>query len=147
MPGASAVRQVPARVESVSALVEWAGAAAREAGLSDEKANGFEVALEEALVNVCRYAYAPTGNGAGEVELALETGDSLVVAVITDEGTPFDPLARPAPDLEASIEERPIGGLGIHLMKSLADEVRYFRDGGRNVLTLRVGPPAAAQAG
>jgi anti-sigma regulatory factor (Ser/Thr protein kinase) len=63
------------------------------------------------------------------------TGDSVAVEV-EDDGRPFDPLQVPPPDLTLSLEQRPIGGLGIHLIRNLMDEVSYARRDGRNVLKM-----------
>ena len=60
-----------------------------------------------------------------------------VVAVVSDDGIAFDPLEVPPPDLESSLEDRPVGGLGVHFMLTLMDEVTYRREGDRNVLTMR----------
>jgi anti-sigma regulatory factor (Ser/Thr protein kinase) len=68
------------------------------------------------------------------VDLVLE--DGVLRVEIVDEAAAFDPLARPAPDTDQALEERPIGGLGIHIVKQLMDDVRYRREGGKNVLTL-----------
>lgn len=91
--------------------------------------------LEEALVNVVSYAY-PAGE-IGEIEVVATSGipeeDSEEVTVeIIDGGVPFDPTATAAPDTEASLEERPIGGLGIYLIRSLASRVAYRRENGHN---------------
>lgn len=91
--------------------------------------------LEEALVNVVSYAY-PAGES-GEIEVvptsAMPEGDGEEVTVeIIDSGVPFDPTAAATPDTEAPLEERPIGGLGIYLIRSLASRVDYRRENGRN---------------
>ena len=67
--------------------------------------------------------------------LALE-GDELTIRV-EDDGRAFDPLQAPPPDLDLPLEERPVGGLGIHIVRSVMDAVEYQRRGGRNVLTMR----------
>ncbi len=59
------------------------------------------------------------------------------MAEISDDGVAFDPLKVPPPDLTADLESRPIGGLGVHFVKTLMDEVAYRREGDRNVLTMR----------
>ena len=68
---------------------------------------------------------------------SLSVGDGVVMAEISDDGRAFDPLQVPPPDLDADLELRPIGGLGVHFMKTLMDEVAYRREGGRNILTMR----------
>jgi anti-sigma regulatory factor (Ser/Thr protein kinase) len=61
-----------------------------------------------------------------------------LIADVSDGGAPFDPLAQPAPDIHAPIEERKVGGLGIHLLRTLMDAVEYRRADGRNHLSFRI---------
>lgn len=90
--------------------------------------------LEEALVNVVSYAY-PAGEN-GEIEVVVASGvpgdGGEVMVEIIDGGVPFDPTVAAAPDTEAPLEERSIGGLGIYLIRSLATRVDYRRENGRN---------------
>lgn len=69
-------------------------------------------------------------------EIVIETAhtDSQLTIEFRDDGVAYNPLDQPPPDLEADIDERPIGGLGVHLVRELADEVTYERDGQHNVL-------------
>lgn len=93
------------------------------------------VAAEEIYVNIAHYAYAPE---TGEATVRLEITDDPAAAKITflDRGVPFDPLAKPDPDVSLSAEERGIGGLGIYMVKKSMDDVRYAYRDGQNVLTL-----------
>ena len=93
------------------------------------------VAAEEIYVNIAHYAYAPK---TGEATVRLEITDDPAAASITfiDRGVPFDPLAKPDPDVSLSAEERSIGGLGIYMVKKSMDDVRYEYRDGQNVLTL-----------
>jgi sigma-B regulation protein RsbU (phosphoserine phosphatase) len=92
------------------------------------------LAIEEAVVNVMNYAY-PAGTS-GNVCIDIDTNEELLTVVITDSGTPFDPTGKKEVDITLSAEERPIGGLGIHLVRQLMDSVDYERINGKNVLTL-----------
>ncbi len=93
-----------------------------------------ELALEELATNIISYAYE---GGKHEFEVTLISEADALTIEIADDGKPFDPLSdAPEPDLDAPIEERAVGKLGIHLVKTLMDEVRYQRDGGKNRLTL-----------
>ncbi|MCR4622841.1 MAG: ATP-binding protein [Clostridiales bacterium] len=94
------------------------------------------VAAEEIFVNIASYAYAP---GTGSATVRVEISGSPRTAVITfiDSGVPYDPLAKPDPDVTLSAKERQIGGLGIFMTKKLMDEVAYEYKDGHNVLTLR----------
>ena len=95
-----------------------------------------DIALEELFVNVAHYAYAP---GTGPVTLRVETArdpDSVTFTLI-DGGVPYDPLAKPDPDVTLSAEERQIGGLGIYMVKKSMDDMQYEYRNGQNVLTVR----------
>ena len=93
------------------------------------------IAVEELVTNIVKYGYGPTGEaGAATLTLRLE-GDRLTT-VIVDNSDPFDPFAAPDPDLEAPIEARRVGGLGLYLVKTLMDQTRYRRDGGQNVVEI-----------
>lgn len=93
------------------------------------------VALEELLVNTISYGY--TDNESHDIDVTLTIGDGAIVAELRDDAAPFDPLQAPPPDhLDAPIEERRIGGLGIHLMKSVMDQITYDYRDGRNHITL-----------
>jgi anti-sigma regulatory factor (Ser/Thr protein kinase) len=93
-----------------------------------------DLALEEAIANVIMYAY-PEGER-GTVEICLEKKENLLQTRISDAGMPFNPLQQPEAKLASSIEERPIGGLGIHLIKEIMDEVVYQYKNGKNMLTM-----------
>lgn len=96
--------------------------------------NAFQVALEEIAINVINHGYRDGGDHVFTVALAADAGG--VTAVVTDDAPAFDPLDRPPVDIDAPLEDRPIGGLGIHLVKKLMTGVRYERRDGRNILTL-----------
>ena len=93
------------------------------------------LAIEEAVVNVMNYAY-PSGTR-GNIHIEAQSNDVRLKFTITDSGTPFDPTAKAEVDTTLSTEERPIGGLGIHLVRQIMDSINYERVDGRNVLTLR----------
>ena len=92
------------------------------------------MALDEALTNVVLYAYPEDCRGT--VGIQLRRDDNTITAEIVDHGKPFDPTAHPAPDITLPIEQRPIGGLGIHLMRNLMTSLRYYRKQGENHLVL-----------
>lgn len=99
------------------------------------------LAIEEALVNVINYAYPADG---AEHPILLEvsaTQDSDTEAVelvfsLSDQGTPFDPTAAPDADITLSAEERPIGGLGIFLVRQIMDNVCYKYENSSNILVM-----------
>ena len=93
------------------------------------------VAIEEVFVNVAHYAY---GDSEGDMELAIgfDAESRTITFRMTDQGIPFDPLAKPDPDITLSAEEREIGGLGIFIAKKTMDSISYAYENGKNILTM-----------
>ena len=106
-----------------------------EAGCSMKNKMQTDLAFEEIFVNVALYAYAPD---TGDVTVRIELDDEKTRFFITfiDSGIPYDPLAKEDPDITLSSDERPIGGLGIFLIKKYMDDVRYKYEDGCNKLTI-----------
>ena len=106
------------------------------------EANGFDMAatmqinlaIEEAVVNVMNYAY-PEGTK-GDITIETKANDSEIYFIISDTGKPFDPTAKADVDITLNAEERSIGGLGIHLIRQIMDNMNYERADGHNILTL-----------
>jgi len=94
-----------------------------------------QLALEEHLTNISSYGFADHAAHTIHVRVALE-GGSLCVE-IEDDGREFNPLTHPAPDLTVPIAERPIGGLGIHMIRKSVDALEYRRDGNCNTVVMR----------
>jgi len=92
------------------------------------------VALDELLSNTIAYGFA--GRGSGEVTVEVELRPDRLTVTLTDDGRPFDPFGMASPDTSRSTQERRIGGLGIHLVKEMMDEVSYQRRADRNVVVL-----------
>ena len=118
-------------IERLAAHVEAFAAAHR---LGEDIAYALNLALDELVTNVISYAYADAEEHQIEVTLQLEPG--VLRARVRDDGRAFDPLKAPPPDLDAPIEERAIGGLGLHIVRQMMDAVEYRRDPGHNVVTL-----------
>ena len=118
-----------------SAVEEFCGAR----GVAPSAVSKVLLAVEELLTNVAKYGRR--GAASVDVSVAVSLQADQLVVVYEDSGLAFDPLAQPAPDLDAPLEERAIGGLGIHLLRGLFDEVSYARLGGRNQVTLRLAAP------
>ncbi len=123
----------PSRVENLAHVTDFVEQNADQCGIEQKKKFGLLVALEEAYVNVCHYAYPDT---VGDVELACgcEAGDFVVE--IADSGIAFDVLSLPDPDTDADIMDREIGGLGVYFIRKLTDAVCYRRENGRNILRM-----------
>ena len=92
-----------------------------------------KIALEEIFVNVASYAYP---DGGGTVTLELDITEGVITLRFIDSGIPFDPLAKPDPDITLSAEKRGIGGLGIFMVKKTMDDVTYSYENHQNILTL-----------
>ncbi len=132
--------RVPASMGSLQTLLAFVGSCLASQGIGEERLREVELAMEEILVNIFRYAYS---DREGEVELACRfDGDGRVLVEVADQGVPFDPLSREDPDLQAGIEERSVGGLGVFFVKQLIPAIRYRREGERNILTLPIDPEA-----
>ncbi len=94
-----------------------------------------DLVLEELIVNTVNYGY--DDDARHEIEVTLTSDEDVFTVEIIDDGHAFNPLKdAPEPDLDAGIEDRPIGGLGIHLMRVMMDDVHYRREENKNHLTL-----------
>jgi serine/threonine-protein kinase RsbW len=100
--------------------------------LSNQLLVALSVSLDEALSNIIKYAYSDQHKHSILVRLAYDPDG--VAATVEDDGKPFDPLSAPQADLSSPDRDR---GFGIHFIKNLMDEVRYFREGGLNRLVMR----------
>lgn len=91
--------------------------------------------MEEACTNIIKYAYP---SGTGKITISCELLDNSLVITIRDKGVPFDPASVPLPDLEAEMEKRQVGKLGLHLIRNLMDDVSYsFDDKEGNTLIMK----------
>ena len=121
-------------IQQIPTLAEWID----DLKLPQALNMPINLALEEAVTNVMMYAYPGRNDGQVFVEYTeaeSEKGKKLIFT-ISDSGIPFDPTQKAEVDTSLPAEEREIGGLGIHLVRQLMDEVRYERDEGKNILTL-----------
>jgi serine/threonine-protein kinase RsbW len=119
-------------IARVAGLLDQLGA---EHHFAPEMVADIQIALDEVLTNVAKYAY--TDNAEHKIHIGFRVIDNVLEAVIEDDGAPFNPLAIPAPDVGAPLHERRVGGVGIHFVRNLMDTVVYDRVGERNRLVLR----------
>ncbi|MDR2781147.1 MAG: ATP-binding protein [Holosporaceae bacterium] len=123
-------------IEEIGKLCDSIGDFCKENDISDEKFHDILLILDEVVTNVISYAY-PDGE---EHDFTLEIdkkGDRITIKLV-DSGIPFDPLGKVDPDVDSSIEERQIGGLGIFIVKQLSEVVEYSRVDDKNQLTIIV---------
>ncbi|MBQ9462900.1 MAG: SpoIIE family protein phosphatase [Bacteroidales bacterium] len=121
-------------IQQIPQLAEFVQTIADEKHLDQSQAMGLNLALEEAVTNVIMYAYPEGSDGLVEVEAILKK-DALEF-ILTDSGKPFDPTATPEADTTLGVEDRPVGGLGIYLVRNIMDTVTYRREDGKNILTM-----------
>ena len=124
LPNLDELGRIAAEVEAMGKREDWSPNLVFRANL----------VLEELLVNIIKYGQSDGINGF-DITLTSEP-DRLTIEVV-DEGKPFDPVKdAPAPVLTGSLEDRPVGGLGLHLVRSLVDELSYKRKRGKNHVAL-----------
>jgi anti-sigma regulatory factor (Ser/Thr protein kinase) len=131
----SAMRiEKPAALENVPALLAFVDEACARHALDSDSAFAIRLAVDEVCVNLVRHAYA---GEKGPIRIDFVREPERAVVTITDHAPPFDPAQAPAPDFDAPVEQRRIGGLGWHLVKHMIDHIEYRSDDdGSNRLTL-----------
>jgi serine/threonine-protein kinase RsbW len=124
-----------AKLELLIDMISWVRKHAEHFGFQEHDLSRIELATEEALVNIINYAYP---NTTGEILLLCkkDSDENKFHLELRDKGTPHNPLLRSSADIEAPIEERGIGGYGVHFMKTIMDELSYTHDGNFNSLKM-----------
>lgn len=122
----SVVDEVPLLIERVASRLD----------IAQEERGALNLVLEEALVNVVNYAYPSGVKGDIDLEVRFDEADRALTFIIRDSGKLFDPTLAAEADVDAPLEDRRIGGLGIQLIRTLMDSVSYSYTGGCNELTL-----------
>ena len=125
-------RVFKADVSELNNLFDYSSSLLRVLDFSNRDIIMINTALEEVFVNVAKYAYESNGT----VEVSLSNDKKQVTFVFKDNGKPFNPLEKEDPNINASSEEREIGGLGIFMVKNIMDKVDYVYENGYNILTL-----------
>lgn len=127
--------KVQASIDNLDAVNEMIDGVLDENGCNMKIKMQIDISVEELFVNIASYAY---GDGMGEATVSIDVLDDPRRAVISfmDSGEPFDPLAKPDPDITLGVEERKIGGLGIYMVKKSMDDVKYEYKDGLNILKI-----------
>ena len=114
---------IKSRTENLSEIRDFISSAAVDAGFSKETTDNIILAVDEACTNIIKHAYQYLPDG--EIILTLKTAKDTFTIEITDHGKSFEPGLIPNPDLKKYLDQRRVGGLGMYLMKTLMDEVKY----------------------
>ncbi len=125
---------IETRLEELTRLTEVVESLGEEDAWSPGLVGKVNLVLEELAINTINHGHA---GGLHEISFTFSSSDDALTIEMVDDGKPFDPLTEaPVPDVNAPMDERPIGGLGVFLVRKLMDELTYRREEGRNHLTL-----------
>lgn len=127
---------IEARKTNLDAVLSFIDEQLGEAECSKKTRMTIDVAVEELFVNISSYAYDPK-IGTAVVQVSVHNEPLSVEITFIDNGKPYDPLAKPDPDVTLDAEHRQIGGLGIFMVKKSMDDVQYEYKDGRNILTIK----------
>jgi anti-sigma regulatory factor (Ser/Thr protein kinase) len=117
-----------ADLSQLGAIREFVAQAGRELSVEECVVPDLQLAVEEICANSIQHGYDGQG---GQIEVTVEMVEAGIQVTVMDWGISFDPQAVPIPDVEAPLEQRPLGGLGLFLVRKLMDEVRFEFDGER----------------
>jgi serine/threonine-protein kinase RsbW len=126
--------RAPATLESLKQFMQFVSHFAGMHGFAQRRVREIELATEEALLNILNHAYSYGHKGDIEIKCEIRDDGALMIRIV-DTGIPFNLLALADPILNAPLSEREPGGLGVFLIRQMIDEIRYHRDGNRNILT------------
>jgi len=122
------------RPDEISRLVDHLETFGAEAGLASDVSYRLMLSLDEVVANVIRHGFEDDAEH--QIHVHVEVGEDQVTAVVEDDGQEFDPRDAPLPNLEAALDDRGIGGLGMHLVRASMDTIDYRRQGDRNVFSM-----------
>ena len=127
---------IPAQRENLSEVLKFIDVELEQLGCSMRLQTAIDVAVEEIFVNISSYAYDPE---VGQATIRVEVSeDPLTIEIgFIDSGTPYDPLAKPDPNMKIPLRERKKGGLGIYMVKKSMDDISYEYKDGKNILTIK----------
>ena len=127
---------IEAKKTNLDAVLSFIDEQLGEAECSKKTRMTIDVAVEELFVNISSYAYDPK-IGTAVVQVSVHNEPLSVEITFIDNGKPYDPLAKPDPDVTLDADHRQIGGLGIFMVKKSMDDVQYEYKDGRNILTIK----------
>jgi anti-sigma regulatory factor (Ser/Thr protein kinase) len=127
--------EIAAEHENLGLVQQFVLDKARSTDVLPELALKIELVLEEVILNIISYAFGTGQTGTIKTGCTLTAPGVFQVRII-DHGPAFDPLAQPDPDTALSMDDRNVGGLGIHLVREMADQIQYQRQEGQNILDI-----------
>jgi anti-sigma regulatory factor (Ser/Thr protein kinase) len=122
------------RPSEIARLQDQLEALGGKLGLPVKTLHETQLAVEEHLTNILKYGFADEGEH--QIRVQVLAGPTELRIAVEDDGRPFDPLKHSPPDLSQPLDKRPVGGLGIHMMRKSMDQIEYRRADGKNVLTM-----------
>ena len=125
------------KLDEITRLAEFVESVCEEVTIDPSLTMNLNLAIEEAVTNVILYAYPEGIEDRIYIEAVCNPNPRRIKFIISDWGKAFDPTTKDDVDITLSAEDRPIGGLGIHLIRQIMDSVNYERVEGKNILTLR----------
>ena len=128
--------KVKADISELFSVLSFADTVLEEMDCPAKAQMQIDVAVEEIFVNIAHYAY-PDGEGEAVISIDADNEAKSVSILFEDQGTPYDPLQNEDPDITLSADDRPIGGLGIFMVKKSMDDVSYEYKDGKNHLTIK----------
>ena len=129
----TARKDFPASIDAIEEVAIFLEQTLEQAGVPMLEAARIQLAVEEAVTNVINHGYK---GGEGNFSLQCDSTTDTIAITIIDTGQAFDPTKIPPADVTADLDHRNIGGLGVHLIRSVMDSVSYSRDENENRLTL-----------
>ena len=127
---------IEAAVENIEVVTDFINRELEDLNCPVKAQTQIAIAIDELFGNIARYAYTPD-IGKATVRFAVDENPLSVIITFIDHGVPFNPLEQAQPDIHASAEDRPIGGLGIFLVKKSMNMVEYTYKNGQNILTIK----------
>ena len=125
--------RLSATIEALDSVMDWVAEKLEAHTCPNKIQNQIAVVTEELFVNICHYAY---GSRTGDAVIRFAFYNRTIFMQFEDAGIAFNPLQQQGPDIEAGIDDRPIGGLGIYITKKWMDWVGYERIDNKNILSL-----------